>query len=227
MHRKLASIGVALTFLVAAAPASAGHGHGGHGNGGCSGKRTCANTIVSLDVAASALGLTSAQLKAELKNGKTLAQEAATTGKSLDTVAASITSAAQTALNSAVTNGTLSTGQAQAVLLGVPQQVVSLLTSAVSGTCGLLKLDVGTAASLLGLTNAQLLASLSAGKTIADLAAATGKSVDALVQGLSSASTSGITSAVGSGAVTQSQGTSLTTSVTQSVTSLATKPLGG
>jgi hypothetical protein len=239
MHRKLVSIGAAITLLVAAAPASAGYGHGGHhvaggkdrhggrgGHGGC-GTKACANTIVSLDAAASALGLTSVKLKADLAAGKTLAQEATATGASLTALTTAITTAAQTALTTATTNGTVSAGEAQAVLLGVPQQVVGLLTSTLSGNCGLIKLDVGAAASLFGLTNAQLLASLRGGKTVADLAAATGKTVATLVQGLSAAATGGVTSAAASGAVTQAQAQTLSAAVSQSVTSIATKPLGG
>lgn len=239
MHKTLSLIGLAAALLVLAAPAAA-HGGPGHGRslgfagarhgggGGCGGHgKTCANTIVSLDVAASALGLTSAKLKADLASGKTLAQEATTTGKSLDAVSSSIVSAAQSALSSAVAGGTLSAGEAQAVLLGVPQQVAALVTNAVSGSCGLLRLDIGAAASLLGLTTPQLSAQLAAGKTIADLAAATGKTVSTLVQGLTSAATAGVTSAVSSGTLTQAQGSTLTTTLSQSVTSLATKPLGG
>jgi hypothetical protein len=243
MRKSITLIGLAAALLVLAAPAAAhggpGHGfgfgfagyrHGGGMPGGCRGGHggtACANTIVSADVAASALGLTSAQLKAALSSGKTLAQEATATGKSLDTVSSSIVSAAQSALDSAVAGGSLSAAQAQAVLLGVPQQVAALVTNAVSGTCGLIKLDVSAAASVLGLTTAQLTTQLAAGKTIADLAAATGKTVTTLVQGLTSSSTSGVASAVSAGALTQAQGSTLTTAVTQSVTTLATKPLGG
>jgi hypothetical protein len=242
MKKTLTLIGLAAAMLVVAAPASAGRGHGGgdygfagraahggHGRGGgCGGHASaCANTIVSLDAAASALGLTNAKLKADLASGKTLAQEAATAGRTLDALSSSLTTAAQSALNAAVANGSLSVGQAQAVLLGVPQQVVGLLTSAVTGPCGLIKLDVSAAASLLGLTNAQLLAQLSAGTTIAGLAAATGKTVTTLVQGLATASTAGVTSAAASGAITAAQASTLSASVTQSVAGVATKPLGG
>jgi urease accessory protein UreF len=236
-RRRLAAVVaavVAVSFGTAAfaAPASAHHGPG-KGKAGIAGKRGgggcgCrSGNLVSLDVAASFLGLSTAQLQAQLKSGKSLAQIAATAGKSLDGLVQSITTAAKSTLDAAVSGGALTQGQAEAVLVGVPQQVASLVAGLVGGRCGLLRFDISAAATLLGLTPAQLRVQLNAGKTLAQIAAATGKSPAALVQALADAAKASISASVASGALTSAQGAALTAGVTQTITNVASVPLGG
>ena len=119
------------------------------------------------------------------------------------------------------------------MLVGVPQQVTSLLTATMSplrglvfGRCGLIALDIRFAAQLLGLTPFQLLAELNLGKTLAEIAAAVGKTVEGVTATATAAATTAVTSAAAAGNLTQSQATSLTTTVTQQVTSVVTTVLG-
>jgi hypothetical protein len=225
MHRSLSrrlAAGVAAlaaTVLVGAVLAGPALAHGGHGQrAGFSGARAggggcgCrAGSLVSLDVAANALGLTSVQLRADLKSGQSLAQIAAAAGKSIDTVATAITTAATSTLNAAVASGSLTAGQAQAVLIGVPQQVATLVSGTLRqakgllGGCGLLRLDISAAASALGLTVAQLRTELSAGKTLSAIAAAAGKSVASVAAAATAAVKATTDAAVASGALSQAQ----------------------
>ena len=208
------------TLVVAyAGPASA---HGGPGKGaradraagthaGMGGRCGCraGSTILSVDAAASALGVTSAALKADLKSGKTIAQIAAAAGKSVGDVAAALTTAAKAGLDAAVASGSLTRGQADAVLLGVPQQVAQLVSGTVrriaGGRCGLLRLDIGVAASLLGITAADLRAQLNAGRTLAQIAAAAGKTLGGLGAAAADAAKPALDAAVAAGSLTQAQ----------------------
>jgi hypothetical protein len=139
------------------------------------------------------LGTTTAQLQAQLTSGTTLAAAATAAGKSLDTFAQSLTSAAKSTLDAAVAGGSVTQGVAQAVLVGVPQQVAGLLTTTLGGRCGLVQLDLSTAASLLGLTTADLRVQLAAGKTLADLASA----ADKTLAGVATAATDAVKTAAG------------------------------
>ena len=228
--RLAAAVAAALLIAAAAAgtaSAGCGGGHRSHGSGlgAAGGGPRCGgcNALVSLDVAASALGLSAAQLQAELKAGRTLAQVAATAGVSVTRVAEAIAAAAKTALDGAVAAGSLTQGQAQAVLLGVPQQIASLLSASVSargklrvgGGCGLIRLDLSVAASLLGVTRAQLAAQLRAGRTLAQIAAAAGASIDALAQAAASGVATAVGAAVTAGSITAAQGQAIVANATQ------------
>jgi hypothetical protein len=242
--QRMAAVGAAAVLACAAvaAPASAGHGRGGgghhaergyhHGGGGCGGGHAC-TSIVSADVAGSALGLTRAQLSAQLKAGQTLAQVAAAANKPVDTLATAITNAAKTGLDAAVAAGTLTAGQAQAVLVGVPQQVAALVSGSarsakalVGSRCGLISLDISAAASLLGLTPVQLQVELNAGKTLAAIAAAVGKTVEGVTQAATAAAKTTVDAGVAAGSLTQSQGQTLTSGVSQTITTVIGGALG-
>jgi hypothetical protein len=250
LTRRLAAFAVlCLAGAALAAPAGAHDGRGGnHGKGdaqrsahgsrggghGCGGGARGCSAVVSVDVLSSFLGVTTAQLRLDVRSGKTLAQETAAAGKQVDALAAAITSAAKTGLDSAVAAGTLTPGQAQAVLLGVPQQAAAIVggtskaaAKALLGRCGLVQLDLGTAASVLGLTVAQLRVELAAGKTVAQIAAAAGKTVAGVTSAAASAATTSVDAGVAAGSLTQSQGQSLAASVTQQITTVVTGALGG
>jgi predicted transcriptional regulator len=252
LRRRLAARTLAVVMLsfgaaLLASPALAGHGHGGGqqrqgfragghgGGGGCGGggggggAATCTN-VVSLNAAASALGLTAAQLQARVRSGQTLAEIAASAGKSVDTVAQTLTTDAKAGLDAAVAAGTLSTGQAQAVLVGVPQQVATLIGSTLrglSGRCGLITLDISAAASLLGETVAQLQAQLSAGQTLATISAALGKTAATVAAAASAAVKTGVDAAVAAGSLTPAQGSALASGTAAQITGIVTGALGG
>jgi hypothetical protein len=95
-----------------------GHGGpGGHGRGGPGGDR------ISLDAAATYVGLTPAQLQTQLAAGKTLATVATDKGKTVDGLKAALTTAAKTDLDSAVTAGRLTQAQEDKILAALPARL--------------------------------------------------------------------------------------------------------
>jgi hypothetical protein len=96
-----------------------GGGFGGHfGIGGA---------FMQLDAAASYLGLTEAQLRAQLANGKTLAQIANDRNKSVSGLVAAMTAAAKKQLDAAVAAGKLSQSQADGVLKDLQQRITDIV----------------------------------------------------------------------------------------------------
>ena len=86
-----------------------------------------------LDSAAAYIGITEAQLRTELENGKSLAQVARAHGKSVDGLIAALVAAAKDKLDKAVSAGRLTKAQ-ETEMLGLLKDRV---TSIVNGTGGL------------------------------------------------------------------------------------------
>ena len=210
--RRVTLLAVTVASLVVSAAALPGAAIAA--NGEC----RCATGLASLDVAASALGLTTVELQAELKTGRTLAQVAAARGTPVAALANSIAGAAATTLASAVAKGELTQGRAQAALVSLPWQVTRIISrpnlGALGGNCGLVVLDVSFAAYYLHLTVSQFRAELSAGKTLSEIANANGRSLDAFGRDAAA----GAVASVGvSATLTQAQATELTATVTQQI----------
>jgi hypothetical protein len=217
-HAARLSAAVASVVLAAGVLAtSASAAEKGSATGAC----RCAVGLVSLDVSASALGLSTAQLQAELKTGKTLAQVAAAEGKPVGAVAESIVAAAATALSAAVTNGTVTQGHAEATLLSLPWQLTRIIgraqLGALGGNCGLVVLDISFAAAYLHMRVAELRAALSTGKTLAEIAAIQGRPLEA-VRIDASAATAASVAAVPT--LTQAQATELTTELAEQISTV-------
>ena len=96
-----------------------GRGHGGGERGGVGGPE-------SLDAAAQALGMTSADLMAQLQSGKTLADIAQAKGVSQDAVKQAIVAAKKAEIDAAVTAGRLTADQAAQMKTQIDQQAISL-----------------------------------------------------------------------------------------------------
>ncbi len=156
-----------------------------------------------LPVAAAYLDLTPAALRVELRSGKSLAQVASSKGKSVDGLESALLNALRSRVAAAKTAGKLDAARADRLLQRAPQLVERIVnatprartarTKAARG--GLLK----TAATYLGVTNAQLVAELRAGKSLAQIAAAKNKSVDGLKQALFAALKQKVDAAVATG----------------------------
>ena len=95
-------------------PLFGGPGHGFHERGALFG---------GLDAAASYLGLTEDQLRAQFQNGKSLADVAKAQGKSLDGLIQAIVGDAKKKLNAAVSAGRLTQTQADSILAGLKARV--------------------------------------------------------------------------------------------------------
>lgn len=82
-----------------------------------------------LDAAASYLGLTDAELRTELENGKSLAQVATDHGKSVDGLINALVASAQKKLDEAVAAGRLTKSEETEMLSGLKARITSLVNS--------------------------------------------------------------------------------------------------
>jgi len=111
-------------------PGGPGFGHGpfggpGHGPFG-----------PGLDVAASYLGLTRAQLGRQLQTGRTLAQIASAQGKSVDGLRQALVDAARTQLDRAVADRRITSDQRDQILRDIQQHVADLVNGRAPGPLG-------------------------------------------------------------------------------------------
>jgi len=166
-----------------------------------------------VEAAAGYLGLSVDQLGQELRGGKSLADVAKAQGKSVDGLEQALIAAAKSDLGKSVAAGEITADQEQQII----GQLSSQVDAFVNGNGGLsirigkggLSIRIGgpasdvvlggpykTAADYLGLAVDQLTKELQAGKSLADIAAEQGKSVDGLKQALVAAETADIETAV-------------------------------
>jgi hypothetical protein len=222
----LASKGNAPTKKTLAAPSGGRHGPGDE-----------------LDAAASYLGTTAASLLTQLQAGKTLAQVAsATNGKSTAGLIAALVAAEKTEIAAAVTSGKLTQAQADQITPTLTQRFTDLVNGVhpAGGPGGRGGFghggpggggdDLAAAATYLGSTTTNLLTQLQAGKTLAQVAAATsGKSTAGLVAALVAAEKTEIAGYVTSGKLTQAQADQMTATLTTRFTDFVNgvRPAGG
>jgi len=156
-----------------------------------------------LPAAAAYLGVTPVALRTELRSGKSLAQVASAKGKSVDGLKTALVAAIKTKVDAAKAAGKLDAARADRLLQRAPQLVERLVNAkpraramrAKGARGGLLK----AAATYLGVTNAQLVTDLRAGKSLAQVATAKSKSVDGLKQTLLAALKQKVDAAVAAG----------------------------
>ena len=156
-----------------------------------------------LPAAAAYLGVTPVALRTELRSGKSLAQVATAKGKSVDGLKTALVAAIKTKVDAAKAAGKLDAARADRLLQRAPQLVERLVNAkpraramrAKGARGGLLK----AAATYLGVTNAQLVTDLRAGKSLAQVATAKSKSVDGLKQALLAALKQKVDAAVAAG----------------------------
>ena len=156
-----------------------------------------------LPAAAAYLAVTPAALRTELRSGKSLAQVTTARGKSVDGLEAALVAAIKTRVDAARAAGKLDAARAARLLQRAPQLVERLVNATPrmraprvrAARGGLLK----AAATYLGVTNAQLVTELRAGKSLAQVATAKSKSVDGLKQALLAALKQKIDAAVAAG----------------------------
>ena len=94
-----------------------GGGDHGHGRGGPGGRG------MSLDAAATYIGVTATELRTQLAAGKTLATIATDNGKTVDGLKAALTTAATKDLDAAVTAGRLTAAQETKILADLPARL--------------------------------------------------------------------------------------------------------
>ena len=159
-----------------------------------------------LESAAAYLGLSREQLANELEGGKSLADVATAQGKSVDGLKQALLDAAKTGLDQAVADGDLTADEAQTILSKLRAAIDDLVNGKGSIRVRVEAKGVGpgialgeplkTAADYLGLSVDELAQELRAGKSLAEIASAHGKSVSGLKQALIQAATADLEKAV-------------------------------
>jgi len=254
---RIALIGVGVLALAGGSTALASKS-GSHTNGALAAPRGGHGPSDELDAAASYLGTTTANLVAQLQAGKTLAQvAAATSGKTTAGLIAALVAAEKTEIAAAVTAGRLTQAQADQITPMLTQGISDFVngTRPSGGPPGpggpwsggpggpwpggpggfghgpgAPSDDLAAAATYLGSTTASLLTQLQAGKTLAQVAAATsGKSTAGLVAALVAAEKTEIAGYVTAGKLTQAQADQITATLTQRFTDFVNgvRPDGG
>jgi hypothetical protein len=157
---------------------------------------------------ASYLGLSSADLKADLQSGKTLAQIAVAQGKTVAGLEAAIVADAKTHLDADVTAGTLTSTQEATMLANLQSHVDDMVNSTgppAGGKGGPGGPASAAIADYLGLTAAQLRTDLQNGQTPAQVATAQGKTVAGLEAAIVADAKSHLDQAVADGKLTSAQ----------------------
>jgi hypothetical protein len=177
--------------------------------------------ILAADVltpAASFLGISVSTLAADLKGGKTLAQEATAKGKTADALIDAIVASEKTVLDAENAAGWITDAQETSILAGVKAEVTSLVNEGppVPPVQRVGPLD--TVATYLGVGVADVQADLKAGKTLAQIATDHGKTVDGLVAALVAPAKTKLDASVAAGTITAAQEQTVLTRLTQQVT---------
>jgi hypothetical protein len=188
--------------------------------------------------AAAYLGLSAAQLREQLADGKSLADIAKAQGKTADGLKAAMTAAVKKGLDAAVKAGKLTQAQADERLKELGERIDDAVAGTVRvapapgarglpgfgrhpgprlgrGPFGLRADTLQAAAAYLGVSAAQLRAQLGSGKTLADVARANGKTADGLKAAMTAAVKKELDAAVKAGKLTQSQADDVLSSLTQ------------
>jgi hypothetical protein len=194
------------------------HGHGPGMRGG-SGGGLLAGAV--LKTAATYLGMSVADLQAELKGGKTLAQVATSKSKTAAGLITALANDAKENLAAAVGAGWITQTQADAVLERVTDEITGLVNNGppvppekTAKRAG----PLDTAAAYLGTTVTDLVTALKGGKSLAQVAADKGKTVDGLVTALTAGAKTNLDKAVAAERITQAQANAILSKLTQQVT---------
>ena len=126
IEARLAQADAPLFALGARGGPGGDHGHGFGGPGG----------PVSLDAAATYIGVTATELRTQLEAGKTLAAIATANGKTADGLKAALTTAATNDLDAAVTAGKLTAAQEKTILANLPARLDDEINEAHTGGMG-------------------------------------------------------------------------------------------
>ncbi len=206
-------------------PGMDGPGMRGPGMGGPGGGAGILSTDV-LTPAAAFLGISVSTLAADLKGGKTLAEEATAKGKTASALIDAIVASEKTVLDAENSAGWITDAQETSMLSGLKDGITKLVNTGPPVPPAKKPGPLDAAATYLGMTVSDLQADLKAGKTLADEATAKGKTVDGLVSALTAQAKSNLDAAVTAGTITAAQEQTLLTNLTQHVTDMVnhTKP---
>jgi cyanate lyase len=162
-----------------------------------------------LQAVSSYLGLTSAEIRTQREAGKSLAQIATAQGKSVAGLETAIYDAAKADLDKAVAAGRITSAQEETMLTRLKANLDEIVNRTgpppVRAGRGHHAPVVQAAASYLGLTRAELRTQREAGKSLAQIATAQGKSVAGLKQAIYDAAKARLDKGVAAGRITSAQ----------------------
>ncbi len=223
--RRNAMIGLAAAAVVAgvivALLASGGKGAGQQSAAAVHAAQT---TLPSdLGPAAGYLGIPAAQLQAELRSGKTLAEIARSTrGKSVSGLVKAAVAARKAQLAAELAGGKLTPAQEKAKLSTLNRRVAEQATGP-----GLSAGVVPVSATYLGRSKAQIRAEVRSGKSLAEIADATpGKSAAGLIEAIVAARKARLAAEVAAGALSQAEESELVSSLDRRVTAKVERKRG-
>ena len=186
--------------------------------------------------AAAALGITAAQLQTDRAAGKSIAAIAKERNVDLDTVVATLVGDENAEIDAAAKAGTITSAKATQMKAQTTQRV----TDMVNGTepehgpggprgHGAQGEDQQVIATAIGITTTQLQTELTAGKTVAAIAAAHGKTAAAVISALVASENAEIDQRAASGQISAAQAAQDKTTTQQRVTDTVngTRPAGG
>jgi hypothetical protein len=194
-------------------PGGPGMGAGGPGGAG----------VLAADVltpASSFLGIPVSTLTADLKGGKTLAQEATAKGKTADDLIAAIVTAQTKVFDAENAAGWITDAQETSLLAQFKTDVTKLVNVGPpvppAQRPGLLQ----TASDYIGISVSDIQSGLNAGKSLGQIATDNGKTVDGLVTALTAQAKSNLDAAVTAGKITAAQEQTILSDLTAKVTDL-------
>jgi hypothetical protein len=152
---------------------------GGIGAGVAAGAKRPHAPGVLLRAAAQYLGIDRSELAKDVRSGQTLAQIANAHGKSVSGLQAAMVAAVKMKLDAAVASGKLTSTREQQVLARVQKLVGRLVNAKIAARPAAKARLLGVAASYIGIAPKALLAELK-GKSLAQVAAAHGKTAAGL-----------------------------------------------
>ncbi len=192
-----------LALIVVLAVAAAGGVAFAHGHATApKAKRDAAGPV---SVAARYIGVTPRTLLGELRTGKSLAQVATARGKSVEGLKQALVTALRTRIDARVAAGRLSAERAARLRERAPERIERLVNATrlarhrTHARGGILL----AAARYIGLAPRELFAELRAGRSLADVATARGRSLEGLKQVVLEALRTRVTAAVAAGRLTQ------------------------
>jgi D-Tyr-tRNAtyr deacylase len=196
-----------------------GFGPGGRGAGGPGAGNASILGSDILTPAASFLGVSVSTLEADLKGGKTLAQEAVAKGKTAADLISAVVSAEKNVLDAENAAGWITDSQETSLVSSLTTQITDLVNNGppippTQKTPSLLQ----TASTYLGVSVSDLQADLKAGKTLASVATAQGKTADGLVQALVAVAKTSLDAQVTAGTITQAQEGTIIARITTQLT---------
>jgi hypothetical protein len=156
-----------------------------------------------LPAVADALGMTRAELLAELSAGRSVAEIAADRNVALDELIDTLLEKVRARLDNAVANGKLSQEEADALLTVARGRLERALSRSRPPTL------IAVAADELGLTQEELVAELKAGQTLRELITAKGGSPESVVDAFVAGQAARLADAVAEGRLTQAEADAL------------------